>query len=435
MNYSLTYSDGSPVTTGQYIAYVMHGQSVAGTATLTLANPASGFWTATWVPSPSQDLTSYNFALTPQNSTDAYGNVGQGQTLTSSDVLVTPANLEVTLAAQTPVQRTQNMSIEVIARYHNGIIVANFTQITGNLIGSNGEIIPLHLSVTRAKIVGTLRIPANANLGQWTVNLSFKDIYGNPGSTQSKINLIPPILVFKVNFPNSTERTTFLNVTATVAYPDSTPLTSGVKLEVSFWNRTWTPELSVNSTTGVWAGQLYIPQDSALGVYSISLTAHDNFGNEANYTAQTRIIPAKFRIAPNGTNSTVEVFDSIDLPVAVAYPNGTTLDDSSGFVNAFYMNSTGTPVNLPLSYNATDARWHMYFTPTQEGTFNFTFSAVDRFGNSGVAPDAYRVIVNPTNRSLAQNLILAAVIGTLVPIALLIWAIVTISTRRRKHRP
>ncbi len=435
MNYSLAYGDGSPVTTGQYVAFVMNGQKTAGSATLTLADSTTGLWTATWVPLPDQDVATYNFVLTSSNLTDAYGNIGQGKALTSSGVSVTVANLEVTLAAQRSVQRTQNVTFEVIARYHNGITVQNFTQVAGNIIESNGAEIPVHLSVRGTKIIGTEKLPLNASLGQWRANISFKDIYGNVGSTKSEFNLIPPILTFNVNSPNFTQRTTFLNITATVAYPDATRFTSGVNLEVSFGNRTWTPEFALNSTIGTWTGQLYVPQNATLGVYNITLTAHDKYGNRGNYRTKTEIISARFRIIPTATNSTVEVLSPVDLPVLVAYPNGTVLNNFFGHVNAIYTNSTRTLVNLPLAYNMTDGRWHMYFTPTEEHDLNFTISAADSFGNAGVAPDAYRLKVNPTAHNLSQRLILAGVVGALVPIGLLLWAIATISTRRRKHRP
>jgi hypothetical protein len=89
---------------------------------------------------------------------------------------------------------------------------------------------------------------------------------------------------------------------------------------------------------------------------------------------------------------------------------------------------------LPLAYNSTNGTWDMIFFVPQQANATLSFSAIDRFGNSAIAMDAYNLkIVSIPIR--IQNLIIAAVIGALIPVGLLIWAIATISTRKRKHRP
>jgi hypothetical protein len=76
----------------------------------------------------------------------------------------------------------------------------------------------------------------------------------------------------------------------------------------------------------------------------------------------------------------------------------------------------------------------MYFTP-QQGNFTFSFYAVDRFGNNSTATDAYKLTANTAANILSQKLITAGVIGALIPVGVLSWAVATVSTRRRKHKP
>jgi hypothetical protein len=125
----------------------------------------------------------------------------------------------------------------------------------------------------------------------------------------------------------------------------------------------------------------------------------------------------------------------LDLPVTVRYPNGTSLTNIVGSVTANYKNATGDIITLPLAYNQTNATWHMFFSTPEEGNVTFSFGANDRFGNSGLATDAFILKINPSSRVASLRLIIAGVIGALIPIGLLVWAIATISTRRRKHRP
>jgi hypothetical protein len=131
----------------------------------------------------------------------------------------------------------------------------------------------------------------------------------------------------------------------------------------------------------------------------------------------------------------MNALSNLDLNITIRYPNGTTLTNMFGNVTGSYTNSTGSLLTLPLAYNETDTDWHMYIQVPEEGNLTFSFSAVDRFGNAGLATNAFNLKITPSQRVATQRLIIAGVIGALVPVALLIWAIATISTRRRKHRP
>jgi hypothetical protein len=77
----------------------------------------------------------------------------------------------------------------------------------------------------------------------------------------------------------------------------------------------------------------------------------------------------------------------------------------------------------------------MYFSAPEQNNATISFNATDRFGNSAVAMDAFNLKIASVPRVVTRNLIIAGIIGTLIPIGLLVWAFATISARRRKHRP
>jgi selenocysteine lyase/cysteine desulfurase len=177
-------------------------------------------------------------------------------------------------------------------------------------------------------------------------------------------------------------------------------------------------------------------QNATLGPYNITWAVHDSYGNAGNNTSTTIVIPARFRFLLQSNNATVNSFDNLDLPVTVRYPNGTSLTNFFGNVTANYRNATGDNIlTLPLAYNQTNSTWHMFFSTPEEGNVTFSFDASDRFGNSGLATDAFILKINQSSRLVSLRLIIAGVIGALIPIGLLIWAIATISKRRRKYRP
>jgi hypothetical protein len=140
-----------------------------------------------------------------------------------------------------------------------------------------------------------------------------------------------------------------------------------------------------------------------------------------------------FRFKLRSNNLTMDTLSNLDLKVTVTYPNATSLSNSFGNVTSSYTNSTGSTLTLPLAYNDTERTWHMYFSVPEQGKLTFSFTAVDRFGNVGIATNAFSLKIIQSQRVETQQFIIAGVLGALIPIALLIWAVSAISTRRRKH--
>jgi hypothetical protein len=243
-------------------------------------------------------------------------------------------------------------------------------------------------------------------------------------------------ITFQGQIPPSTQRTTSLNITNTAYYPDGDVLISRPVVEISSGNQTWTPSLSYDPASGQWSASLYIVQNATTGPYNVTWAAKDPFGNAGNSTYTTEVVPARFSFLVRADNATaVPPLSNVDLPVLVKYPNGTALTNGFGNVTGSYSNSTGFVFTSPLAYNETNGTWHMYFSAPEQNNATISFNATDRFGNSATAMDAFNLKIASVPRVVTRNLIIAGIVGTLIPIGLLVWAFATISTRKRKHRP
>ena len=433
--YRLLYPDGSPVTAANATADVISAGQRLTSVPLLLINSSSGEWKAAWTPSPSANNATYHFQFDPTNFIDSYGNRGQGPSLASSDFKVIPANLQPLVQANQTLQRTQESILTISAMYPNGKDFANVTQANVGVTESAGGKFKLVPSLNGTQVLARFKIPVNATLGNWTVSYSIQDAWGNSGSGRVIVRVLQAFPIFQLQTPSIVERTTLLNVTSRVSYPDGTPLNSTISLAISSGNQSWTPILNFNSTTLVWSGSYFLVQNATLGPYNITWAAHDTYGNGGSINATTSVIPAQFRFTLKSQSSTADAFTDLDLPVIVTYPNGTSLTSNFGNVTGSYTNATGAVFILPLAYNDTSGTWHMFVLVPEQGNITFSFTAKDRFGNMGMAANAYNLKISPPPTAFTQRLIIAGIIGALIPIGLLIWAVATISTRRRKHRP
>jgi len=434
--YRISYADESPVTSAMNATadVILAGQKLTSVP-LVIVNSTSGDWEAAWTPSASTNNTTYHFQFNPANFTDSYGNQGKGPPLISPDFNVIPAKLQPLIQADQTLQRTQESTISISAAYPSGTIVANVTQASLTVIGRGGVATTLLPSFNGSQVHASFKVPVNAALGNWTLSYSIRDPWSNSGTGNFTFQVQPASLMFQAQIPTTTERTTALNLTNTVYYPDGTTLNSTVTLEISAANQTWTPKLTFDSTNGMWSTSFYLVQNATLGQYNITWAAYDSYGNARDSTYTTLVIPARFSFVVKLSNSTVSPSTNLDLPVLVRYPNDSSLTDNFGNVTGSYENTTGYVFTFPLAYNSTNGTWHMFFFVPEQANATLSFNATDRFGNSAIARDAYNLKIAPVPKVITQNLIIAAVIGAVIPIGLLIWAIATISTRKRKHRP
>jgi hypothetical protein len=338
-------------------------------------------------------------------------------------------------------QRRQATVIPISAKYHDGSNFANVTHAVGSFTGPGGAPQTILLNRTLTGFTTQLEVRENATLGVWIVSANVEDIYNNVASGTFTIQIVKANLGLDVVYSTDPERTTLLNVTAKVTYPDgskvaATTLPKGFNVSITFGNFTWIHPMNYNQTSGGWSNGYRIPQNATLGDYAISMRVDDAYGNGGQFAATSRVIPAKFSFVVPKPNEKTDPQTLVNIGVFVMYPNGSALIPSvGGNVTASLTDSSGTHA-FPMEFNASDRSWHLPYRAPNLGlsfgvTLTFTFDAVDRYGNAGLAPDAYSLSVT----AAVTALIISAIVGAIVPIALSAWAILTVSGRRRKHKP
>lgn len=443
----ITYPDGSPVTTAtQNATRVILVSETNGSTTelhLALSNSSLGIWTASWVPSFSAKLESFHFEAFPSDFNDSYGNIGRGAELISSSFHVTVAHTNLVNQINSTVQRTLPVEVAIIPKYHDGVPFVNVTQASGTITLADGTKAQLPFNGTLDEFYALYATNASTPLGSYlTVSANVADLFGNTASGTLTFQIVPAVLVFHVT-PVIAERTTLLNATARITYPDGSLITStnlplGFNVTVSRGNFTWTTPMVFNPITGDWISisGYSLSDNQTLGNYAVAMNATDPYGNAGRYSGVDVVVPAVFQILPSPSSVRVSPHNVVYVEAYVLYPNGTVLTpDVSGVVVASITNSSGI-FTYSMVYNSTDRSWGMSFTAPDPGlrfglTLKFSFSATDEFGNAGSAPNAFQLNVSAGT----ETLILATIVGALPPIALIGWAIATVSTRRRKHKP
>jgi hypothetical protein len=260
--------------------------------------------------------------------------------------------------------------------------------------------------------------------------------------TTTYLGLITPAeIVFNVNPLVNLQRTDTLVVNATVYYPGGgiiapENLTAGVNMTLSSTDFTISRILNFSDVSRSWYYNYFIPFNGTLGTYNLLLSALDPYGNSGMLAISTTISKAKLGIhSPPSVK--VNQGQVVDITFFVTYPNGTLLTDQFGGKVTVRTNSTtGESGQYVMSFNSTDRRWHLFYTAPQldmhfGDVVTFSFQAGDEYDNSGSAANAFQITVGANTATL----VLAVIVAAIVPAVLLIWAIFTVTKRRRRYKP
>lgn len=255
--------------------------------------------------------------------------------MNSGDFAVIPAAVELAFQGNLSVQRTQEMNITIIAKYHDGSNFLNVTQTQGGVTDANGNAHDLSFNSTLDAFVGHSKISVDGTLSTWRISANVTDIYGNKAKGEYTIRIIPAELHFIVSQPVSIERTLILNLTAHITYPDNSPVgpnivkNSGLNVTISIGNSTIIRPMSYNDTTASWNGAYRLPQNATLGDYSAALNVTDLYGNSGQFSGISKVVPATFKITvpqPAGNSlRQIPPLTQINVQVHVRYPNGSAL--------------------------------------------------------------------------------------------------------------
>ena len=246
---------------------------------------------------------------------------------------------------------------------------------------------------------------------------------------------------FNVNPLVNIQRTEALIVNASVYYPGGgiiTPknLTAGVNLTLTSADLTISKILNFSDASQTWYYDYLIPVNGTLGAYQIVLSAMDPYGNSGTLAISTNVGKATL-VIHSPPSVKVNQGQVVDIAFFVTYPNGSLLTDQfGGKVTVLTNSTTGESGQYVMSFNSTDRRWHLFYSAPQldmhfGDVVTFTFQAGDEYDNSGSAANAFKITVGADT----VTLVLAVIAAAIVPVILLVWAIITVTRRRRRYKP
>ena len=419
-----------------------------GNVNVTLTNLASNSTYFLWLQRPSDNASNLiNVGISGRQASQVF-QLGISTTdppgtylvsLSSSNVVdtrIAVAHFGVFGIDQDTYQRTQSVLASGGGIYPNSTVSLTLTYENGTATTINAN------ASSRGNFQYSFAIPANAPLGQITVAASGRSLDANkPVSVEVQASDTLASINFMGEMPPQVQRTLTEVFNVTLEYPNGTLLSphqllSNPNLTITILGYTQTFKLNDSVGTDSWSYSYFIPANATVGTYTYSLKAEDLFSNPAVSSGTFEVQAAKFIIDVPQSPPKVKAQQLIDIAIYVFYPNGTSLTNVQGNVTTLYKDTHGNNATLPMVYNATDGRWHLLFAAPSQGftfgiTLTFSFNAVDIYKNSGAANDAYALTVGAT----PTEVILAGIAGTIIPMVLLIWALVTISKKKRKHKP
>jgi hypothetical protein len=408
--------------------------------------------------------TYYLWVQRPTNATTNVIDVGikGGPSAEAFQLGITQADLPGTYLVSLSTSNAVDTRVAVV---HFGVFGTDKDtyQRTENILASGGGVFPnstVSLTITYQNATPTtvsanassfgnfqyaFSIPANAPIGEISISASGRSFESNKTATVSvQTSDTVASISFLGQVPPSVQRTSTAVFNFTLAYPNGTLLTptllvSNPNLTITLLGVSNNFLLNYSNVTRSWHYSYPIGVNATLGAYSYSLEAEDLFGNPAVSSGTFDVDLAKFIIViPQVPQLPAKAKPEqvIQIAIFVWYPNLTSLTGTEGNVTTLIKDTNGNNVTLPLYFNATDGMWHLAFTTPSLGynfgtILTFSFNAVDIYHNSGASNNAYVLTVGAS----PEEVILAGIAGSVIPIVLLIWALATISKRRRKHKP
>lgn len=170
-------------------------------------------------------------------------------------------------------------------------------------------------------------LPENLALGNYTVDVEFRDPYGNSGKTGVPIMVRVGYLKTRLNGiekGESYERTIVLNISAVILYTEERDVDSG-RFSATFVspNKSIALDLKYDNSTSSWIGSFVIRKDEVLGRFVLVINGTDDYGNVADYSTWFFVTRAKLDLAPLGSIPLeIQRTQPVELRFQIRYPSG-----------------------------------------------------------------------------------------------------------------
>ena len=202
-SYSITYPDGTPVTTEKASiqpALLMQNQSTVAFSSLTLVDQANGVWqTQVRLPTNATPSKSYRFDLPTSSFDDGFGNAGGSTDALSNYFQVENASLVILSSINGTQIQVPFGQVSMISKidYPDGTPVTNGTVMVSVSGSSSGTMIQLTYDPT----IGAWRASYTSaftdvwHIGTWTLHVEAYDTLGNSGSATYEVSAQPYLFI------------------------------------------------------------------------------------------------------------------------------------------------------------------------------------------------------------------------------------------------
>ncbi len=278
INANLAYPDGSPATTGTYLVVGSIG-TVTHSSGL-IYETKSGLWKSSIMILPGDPVGTWKVTMS--------GSDPQGNLLNYSfGVTILAANLNITIIpdVNATYQRTQSVSLQLVAKYPSGQVLSVGT-LTAN--ATRGQGLQTYSSVLQFNSQsqlwkGALKLPANAPIDMYLLVVKAVDQFGNAGNQTRRISVVAATLKLNISTPKKEFQIGFESVklSGAVFYPDGTALMSGnvsAKITVGASSKA----IIFTQESGIWTGSLQTGFFDPGGDYLFVITASDVYDNSGS---------------------------------------------------------------------------------------------------------------------------------------------------------
>jgi len=339
---------------------------------------------------PDADIGLYSVRVSGSSTADyPYRSFSDSLTLN-----VTSTVIDVRISTdKSAYNRTQIMSVTAQALYPDGTSIPSSSSLRLNLYF--GRVLVTGTTMTYSssgnKWTFTYTFGSSAYLGNYTINVRALDAYGNAGSSNRTVKVQPATLSITISGIKTTyQRTEAINLTATIAYPDGSPVTSGTfKMQLKFPGvSTREAPMQYDTNRRLWAipsGSPYvISANEALGAWALSVIGNDDSDNPGEGSSAITIVQAKISILDAAVNSSYPRTSRIAYKIRALYPSGSAL--SLGQVKAILSVSSGQRYEFALYRQTGDSSWEGVVVLGRDfaiGLANINLTASDPYANSG----------------------------------------------------
>jgi len=281
---SIAYPDGTPLPSGSVTLEMVRDQY---RKEVDFNKTGLGEWSLSWKIQPGEETGGWILRII---AVDEAGNSGD----LLQEIRIVPARLNIQLLTQlgSIFSRAEKIPVNVVIKYpsHEILTLEKGGRVDVSLIHNGVEWASAHLRFSAGGWVGNISAPRDSPLGQYVLNVSARDLYGNYGSYEVPVEMTRAVLSFEMEDLKESYQAGFETVSlrTVVKYPDASTLEDG-NVTVTVSSGALVSIIRLRYQGGKWVGDYYLPVTNPVGEYRVIINATDPYGNTGVKEAYFRV--------------------------------------------------------------------------------------------------------------------------------------------------